>query len=115
MALVRMLGAYPLDVRAFDSAQSFIDSLPEQMPECLILDVQMPGMNGIELQHLLLRSGIRIPTIAITGYDEEAIERQCLSAGAAAFMVKPLDRTRLVMTIHRAIEAAQVTPADSPE
>lgn len=114
MALARMLGAYPLDVRAFGSAQSFVESLAEGAPECLVLDVQMPEMNGIELQHYLRQAGFKIPTIVVTGYDEPEIQEQSYTAGAVAFMVKPLDRTRLITAIHRAIEAAQPVP-DFPE
>jgi FixJ family two-component response regulator len=75
-ALARLLRPHVLHVRTYTSAQEFLASLREGLPECLIVDLQMPEMTGLELQLHLTHSGVEIPTIVITaGSDTEARER----------------------------------------
>jgi FixJ family two-component response regulator len=102
-ALSRLLGASTIQTQSFASAREFLDSLGSGVPDCLILDMQMPEMTGLELQSELLRLGARIPTIVITAHNEGGLRERCLAAGAAAYLVKPLDSTKLLASINSAI------------
>ena len=105
-ALSRLLRAANLDADTFASGRDFIDSLAAQVPDCVVLDVHMPGMNGLDVQLQLVRSGFRIPVVVITGHDEPQARAQCLAAGAAAYLRKPLDDVALLDAIHHAAHAA---------
>ena len=83
-ALRRLLSSADMNVATFDSGQAFLDSLADQSPDCLILDLHMPGISGLELLQGLSRIDVAVPTIVITAYDERAME--CLAAGAAALL-----------------------------
>lgn len=110
-ALLRLLNARRFSAAIYQSAQEFIDSLANAIPQCLIVDVQMPEMTGLELQQHLDRAGVKIPTVVITAYDEPGIRDQCLAAGATAFLVKPLDEQRLISVVTEALAGA---PPDQP-
>jgi FixJ family two-component response regulator len=86
--LVRSLG---FSARTFASAESFLQSSSVLETRCLILDVQMPKMSGIDLQDHLSRTGSDIPIIFITAYPDEAVKARALNAGAVCFLQKPLD------------------------
>jgi FixJ family two-component response regulator len=105
-ALRRLLRAANLDADAFASGRDFIDSLAAQVPDCVVLDVHMPGMNGLDVQLQLVRNGFRIPVVVITGHDEPQARAQCLAAGAAAYLRKPLDDVALLDAIRHAADAA---------
>jgi FixJ family two-component response regulator len=72
-ALARLLRAHGIKSRSYPSARAFLKALPSDMPDCLIVDINLPEMTGLELQRELLNLGIHIPTIVITGVDEESI------------------------------------------
>src|SRR5262249_30661962 len=97
--LARLLGASAIRVRSFASGREFLESLSAEVPGCLIVDLQMPEMTGLELQGELGRLGARIPTIVITAHNERGLRERCLAAGAAAYLVKPLDSTMLLASI----------------
>jgi FixJ family two-component response regulator len=97
--LARLLRARAFDVRTYTSAREFLGALHEDLPECLIVDLQMPDMTGLELQRHLTRSGLRIPTIVITAHNEAAARERCESAGAVAFLSKPLQDAALLAAI----------------
>jgi len=99
-ALVRSLG-YP--ARTFGSGQEFLDSDALAHTACLISDVRMPGMNGIELQARLAAEGHRIPIIFIAANPDPGVMRQALSAGAIAFHTKPFDEEHFISSIERAL------------
>jgi|SRR5579871_2644941 len=101
--LARLLGACAIRARSYASAREFLESLPTEMPECLIVDLQMPEMTGLELQGELSRLGARIPTIVITAHNERGLRERCLQAGATAYLVKPLDSTVLLASIDSAV------------
>jgi FixJ family two-component response regulator len=103
-ALCRLLGASTIQAQSFASAREFLDSLGSGVPDCLILDLQMPEMTGLELQRELVRLGARIPTIVITAHNESGLRERCLAAGAAAFLVKPLNSTELLASISSAVD-----------
>jgi FixJ family two-component response regulator len=101
-ALARLLRSRSLHVRTYASARGFIASLHEGLPECLILDLQMPQTNGFELQHQLILNRIHIPTIVITANNEPGVRDRCQAAGAIAFLSKPLQETLLFAAIEEA-------------
>jgi FixJ family two-component response regulator len=104
-ALARLLKARAFEAKTYSSAREFLTALPDGLPECLIVDLQMPDMTGLELQRYLTRVGIHIPTIVITAHNEAGTRERCESAGASAFLSKPLQDTSLLA----AIDAARVS------
>jgi FixJ family two-component response regulator len=101
-ALLRLLSSLDMNAATFDSGQAFLDSLAGGSPDCLILDLHMPGISGVELLRQLSRIGLRVPTIIITAYDEP--EMQCLAAGAQAYLRKPIDEQVLLSAIKSATD-----------
>jgi FixJ family two-component response regulator len=100
-SIVRSLGQ---ETRTFPSAESFLQS-PVLETSCLILDVQMPKMNGIQLQEHLLRLGVNIPIIFITAYPDETDKSRALKAGAVGYLHKTFDlEQRLVDCLNKALK-----------
>jgi FixJ family two-component response regulator len=97
------------------SAESFLQSSSVAETRCLILDVQMPGMSGLELQDHLSRLGSEIPIIFITAYPDESIKARALSGGAICFLHKPIDLRgpRLVDCLYTALDRGKGTSPDS--
>jgi FixJ family two-component response regulator len=89
-SLRRLLMAADLDAVVYASGQEFLDTLRGRHPHCLILDLQMPGLTGLEIQRALTASGVQFPTIIITAHDEPETRARCLGAGVAAYLCKPL-------------------------
>lgn len=102
-ALCRSLRIRGLQAKAHGSAQEFLASLPDGLPECLIVDIQMPDMTGLELHHYLTRRGIRIPTIMITAHGDPLVRERAESAGVIAMLSKPLEKVSLFAAIDAAI------------
>jgi FixJ family two-component response regulator len=105
-ALARLIGACSFNPQTFGSAREFIDSLPAGLPDCLVLDLQMPDMTGLDLQRHLTRSGVKIPTIVITAHNDPGFRQRCESAGAIAYLLKPLNETTLIAAINSATRRA---------
>ena len=105
---MRSLG---LATRTFASAEAFLQSSVVAGTRCLILDVQMPGMSGLELQDHFSRLGSEIPIIFITAYPDETIKARALSAGAICFLHKPMDLRgrRLVDCLYTALDRGKGT------
>jgi FixJ family two-component response regulator len=101
-ALARLLRARAIEAKTYTSAREFLTALPDGLPECLIVDLQMPDITGLELQRYLTRKGILIPTIVITAHNEAGARERCESAGAAAFLSKPLQDRSLLAAIDNA-------------
>jgi len=101
-ALKRLLGAWAYPALTYGSAREFLAALPHDRPNCLIIDLHMPEMNGLELQHHLKRLGIHIPTIVITAHDEDGARQRCKSAGAVALLSKPVQDQALLDAIESA-------------
>jgi len=104
-ALSTLLDAFSFEADTFGSAAEFLQSLRTGIPDCLIVDLQMPEMTGLELQHDLVRGGFNIPTIVITAHDEFGAQERCQSAGAKAYLLKPIQESTLIA----AIEAVTVS------
>jgi len=94
-----------LNVAAFASADEFLKSVSDDVAGCLVTDVRMPGMNGLDLQRRLAESGFCLPVVVVTGYAEVPMAVQALKAGAFDFIQKPFRPLALVEVIQRAIEA----------
>jgi len=101
-ALARLLSSRSFVAKTYPSGRQFLDSLTEGMPDCLIADLQMPGMTGLELQLNLAGRGVRIPTIIITAHDEAGMRERCKAAGAVAYLSKPVQDTSLFDAIDAA-------------
>ena len=102
MNFVRSLG---YGTAAFDSAEAFLESDHIHETDCLITDVQMPGMTGIELQDRLIAQGHRLPVIFITAFPEMRARAQALAAGAVGFLAKPFNDQRLIACLNEALAA----------
>jgi FixJ family two-component response regulator len=98
-SLRRLLMAADLDAMVYASGQEFLDALRERQPDCLVLDLQMPGLTGLEVQRALTAAGVRFPTIIITAHDEPEARARCMSAGVAAYLCKPLHDEMLLDAI----------------
>jgi FixJ family two-component response regulator len=98
-ALARLLRTRSFNSRTYLSGPQFLASLPEALPDCLIADLQMPEMTGLELQQNLILKGIQIPTIIVTAHDEAGMRDRCQSAGAIAYLSKPVQDAMLFAAI----------------
>jgi FixJ family two-component response regulator len=106
-ALTRLVKAYSYSVQTYPSGREFLDSLKIGVPACLIVDLQMNDMTGLELLHHLARTGLRIPTIVATADDEPGMRHRCKLAGAVAFLVKPVMSDPLLEAIENAMSATE--------
>ncbi|HZH83583.1 MAG TPA: response regulator [Phototrophicaceae bacterium] len=106
--LVESLGYNAL---AFVSAQDFLQSGAVAKTSCLITDLQMPGLNGLELQERLQAQGYQTPVILITAYPNESHRRRALSAGAVGFLSKPFEERSLLECLTIAMERPHESPA----
>jgi FixJ family two-component response regulator len=102
--LVRSLG---YGAAAFASAEDFLQSDQVNDTACLITDVQMPGLSGVELQSRLIAQGNCTPIIFITAFPEQRIRTRALEAGAVGFLSKPFDEDRLIEFIHAALNGGK--------
>ena len=103
-ALQGMLKSVGLRSRAFASAEEFLASGLQRQTACLIADIRMPGMSGLELQARLNAEHCRIPTIFITAHGDTRMRMQALRAGAVDFMAKPFDDGVLIESVRAALE-----------
>lgn len=102
-ALARLLRALGLQTRSFPSCTAFLHPFAHRRPDCMILDLHMPGMSGLELLREIDARGARVPTIIITAHDEPDARRRCLEAGAVAYLRKPFDHQALLDAIALAL------------
>jgi FixJ family two-component response regulator len=104
-ALQGLLKAADLPSQAFASAEEFLKSGQQRQAGCLITDIRMPGMSGLELQARLNAERCRIPTIFITAHGDEKMRMQALRAGAVEFLAKPFDDEALLESVRAALES----------
>jgi FixJ family two-component response regulator len=105
----RLIKSYGLAVDTFPSAEDFLASGRLKDTACLVLDVHMPGLSGLELQSQLVASGNDIPIIFITAFADEHARAQALAAGAYCYLVKPFEEDDLLQNIQRALHRATAT------
>ena len=104
-ALQGLLKSVGLPAQAFASSEEFLKSGRQYQTACLIADIRMPGMSGLELQAKLNADHCRIPTIFITAHGDEKMRMQALRAGAVEFMAKPFDDEILLESVRAALES----------
>ncbi len=104
VALQGMMKSVGLSAQAFASAEDFLNSGLQHRTACLIADIRMPGMSGLELQAKLNAEHCRIPTIFITAHGDAKMRLQALRAGAVEFLAKPFDDEVLLENVRAALE-----------
>ncbi|RZI42628.1 response regulator [Herbaspirillum sp. HC18] len=102
-ALLRLFRASGFDARAFASGTAFLESLPFCRYDCIVLDLHMPGLTGLDVQLDSVFSRMRLPTVIITAHDEPETRQKCILAGAAAYLSKPFDDDALLDAVNDAI------------
>lgn len=104
-AMTRLLVAAGYGVRTYASAGEFLLDPPPDTPGCLLLDLNMPGPSGLDLQESLARHGVRLPVIFFTGHGDLATGIRAMKAGAVDFLTKPVERQALLAAIESALRA----------
>ncbi len=100
-SLIRSAG---LEVETFASAQEFLSRSSADAPSCLVLDLQMPGLSGLDLQKRMAKAGMDIPIVFLTGHGNIPASVQAMKAGAVEFLTKPFDDQELLRAIEEAVE-----------
>jgi RNA polymerase sigma factor (sigma-70 family) len=103
-ALRRLIGSVGLQVELFGSAQEFLQRPPSDVPSCMILDVRLPGISGLDFQRRLAEAKIHIPIIFITGHGDIRMTVRAMKAGAVEFLPKPFNDQDLLDAIQFALE-----------
>jgi FixJ family two-component response regulator len=110
--LITSAGWQPL---LFESAQTFLEAPPTSTPSCLVLDVNMPGLNGLDLQSMISVSGKRMPIIFVSGFGDVPMTVRALKGGALDFLTKPIDSAALLDAIQSALSRSEVLLRESEE
>jgi FixJ family two-component response regulator len=103
-AVEDLLQSVGIEVRAFGSAQAFLQAKRPDAPGCIVLDVRLPGASGLEFQRVLLQSDIGLPVIFISGHGDISMSVRAMKSGAVEFLTKPLREQELLDAIQVAIE-----------
>jgi FixJ family two-component response regulator len=103
-AVQRLLRAAGLTVRSFASAEDFLKSGQLNATRCLVADIRMPGMSGLDLLAELNRQHLPIPTILITAHGDETLRMQAMRAGAVKFLPKPVDGASMLASVQAALQ-----------
>lgn len=102
-----LMRAFGIAAEAFSSAEDFLNSHRRQSTACLIADVQMPGMTGLELYCRLVASGNPTPTVLITAYPNDSVRARALKAGVICYLTKPFSEDELLAAIHTALDRSK--------
>lgn len=102
----RLLRAAGFEVDTYSSGKEFLDAVKQRRPGCVIVDLHMPGMSGLEVQSTLAGSGLEIPVVFITAYDDPGARDRAVQAGAVAYLRKPFSEAVLLEAIERAVSGA---------
>ena len=102
-ALRRLLRASGLDAHAYATGEEFLSAAAQKRPDCLVLDLHMPGMSGLQVLRRLQATGEPLPVVVITAHDEPETRKQCMNAGADAYLRKPLEDRLLLKAISAAM------------
>src|SRR5262245_22446587 len=106
-ALHRLLQAAGFEVESYPDAAAYLERPVPPPPACLVLDIRMPGMTGLEFQRAIVGTHRELPVIFITGHGGEEMRAQGLGAGAVAVLFKPIDEEALIGAIEKALESAR--------
>ena len=112
-SMVKLLTALGYTVEAFPSAADFLASPLFAATACLVSDVQMPGMTGVELHRHLIEAGYAIPTILVTAYPDEVVRRRALKDGVFCYLRKPVDDDHLERCLRSALESPKPNEENS--
>jgi FixJ family two-component response regulator len=107
-ALNRLLRLSTFETTTYASGSEFLQSLYTLTPDCIVLDLHMQGMTGIDVQRHLLRLGLKLPVIVMTGHDNPRAHDECFALGAKAFFSKPIDGQVLISTIERLVHESRL-------
>jgi FixJ family two-component response regulator len=108
-AIQGLLKSVGLKADTFESTQQFLSSKPPDGPSCLVLDVELPGVSGLDFQRQLASAGIPIPIIFITGHGDIPMSVKAMKSGAVEFLTKPFRDEDLLNAIHQALDRDRVT------
>jgi FixJ family two-component response regulator len=103
-AVKSLLKSVGLRTELFGSTEEFVSAVRPDMPSCLVLDVRLPGMSGLDFQADLEKRGVRIPIIFITAHGDIPMTSRAMKAGAVEFLPKPFQKRELLDAIHQALE-----------
>ena len=103
-AIGRLVTSAGFKSEIFSSAEEFLRSCRERQPDCLILDLSLPGMSGLELQQQLATDRCRTPIVVVSAHDDPLSRSQALQGGAVAFLGKPFDDQALLQAVHSAMK-----------
>jgi FixJ family two-component response regulator len=103
VALMRLLLSAGFSTETFASGAEFVQSIGEQAPRCVVLDLHMPGLSGFDVQQQLVELHPEVPVLIITGHDTAEARRRALSLGAKAYLSKPVDGEALLLAIGEAL------------
>jgi FixJ family two-component response regulator len=109
-ALSRMLRSFDFFTETYTSGREFLEKIDRYSPQCIILDLHMESMSGLDIQRHLLRLGSSTPTIVITGHDNLQTREESLGLGAGAFLSKPVEVDLLIETINRLVSNSPKFP-----
>ena len=114
-ALKRLVQSVGMNVETFATARDFLSRPHYEGPSCLVLDVRMPGLSGLDLQQELMKANLTVPIIFITGHGNIPMSVQAMKAGAVDFLEKPFEDQALLDLIHNAIEQDKQTLQEDAE
>jgi FixJ family two-component response regulator len=114
-ALDRLVRSASFDAETFPSGNEFLDSVTEHRPDCVVLDLHMPKVDGLRVQAWLARAGLNIPVIVLTGWDSPEAHRLAIDGGAFAYFRKPVDGETLLKAIAEAIGRPKKNGRGKPE
>jgi FixJ family two-component response regulator len=103
-AMVNLLDSEGIAATPFSSTEDFFEHWQPELPGCLLLDVRLPGITGVEFQEVLREEGISIPIIFMTAYGDVPTVRRVMKAGAIEFLTKPFQKEELLAAVHQAFE-----------
>lgn len=111
-ALERLIRSAGMSVTAYASGDEFLAAVALAVPDCVVLDLHMPGATGFEVQTRLAQLAIRVPVVVLTGHDTPESRQRAVAGGAAAYLLKPVDERALLEAIVAAITTQ--TPGAAP-
>jgi FixJ family two-component response regulator len=103
-ALSRLFRSAGFQVRTFATGQEFLSAAGVNQPDCLVLDLHLPGMSGLEILKQMAQRGLNVPAVVITGHDEAGVREKAFLSGAAAYLLKPINDQELIASV---IQSAQ--------
>jgi len=108
-SLGRLLRSAGYEVEAFASAEALLESLTDRRLACLILDIRMPGLNGLELYQQLAANKKQLPTIFISAHQDELVHARTAAPNAMGFLLKPFDSEDLMAAVRAAVNGNEIT------